>query len=161
MKHLTGNLTHIVMATDFTDRSRHVFEAGVRAARLFDAELHLLHVNEEEIYFAGHSSAEVSQFLEDVASKRLGWLDQLAEEAREAGVRAEPVSRGGAASDGIIAYADEIDAGLVVMGTVGARGLRGWLTGSTAKKVQRRSERPTLIVSSVTSSSLIVSSSIR
>ena len=149
MRHLTGDVAHIVMATDFTDRSRHVFEAAVRAARLFDADLHLLHVNEEEIYFAGHSSAEVSHFLEDVASKRLAWLDQLAEEAREAGVRAEPVSRGGAASDGIIGYADEIDAGLVVMGTVGARGLKGFLTGSTAKKVLRRSERPTLVVSSV------------
>lgn len=147
MKHLTGDVADIVVATDFTEHARTVFDAGIRAARLFGARLHVLHVNEEELYFGGHSSEDVSRFLEDVASKRLPWLDGLAAEARDAGVDAEPVSRSGAASDGIMAYADEVDAGLIVLGTVGARGLRGLLTGSTAKKILRYAERPTLVVS--------------
>ncbi|MEZ4267343.1 MAG: universal stress protein [Myxococcota bacterium] len=149
MKHLTPGVRHVVLATDFTEPASRAFEAAIRAARLYGASLSILHANEEETFFANHGSRDVAHFLEHIAHKRVELLGTLELRARELGIDAHAVTRNGSASEAIVAYADEVDAGLIVMGAVGARGVRRLLTGSTAKQVGRRAHRPVLIVPSL------------
>jgi nucleotide-binding universal stress UspA family protein len=149
MKHLIPGVRHVVLATDFTEPATRAFEAAIRAARLFGASLSILHANEEEAFFANHGSRDVAHFLENNGHKRVELLDGLERRARELGVDARAVTRPGTASDAIVAYADEVDAGLIVLGAVGARGVKRLLTGSTAKQVARRAHRPVLIVPSM------------
>ncbi|MCB9730523.1 MAG: universal stress protein [Deltaproteobacteria bacterium] len=148
MKHLTPGVQHVLLATDFTEPAGRAFDAAVRAARLYGARLSILHANEEEAFFANHGSRDVSHFLEHIANKRIELLADLEANARALGIDATAVTRQGQASEAIIAYADEVDAGLIVLGAVGARGVRRLLTGSTAKQVTRRAHRPVLIVPS-------------
>lgn len=148
MRYLSGDVDDVVLATDFTDHARRAFEAAVKIARTFGARLHILHVNEEELYVGGHDSKELTRFLEGVGRKRLEWLEALESEAKDAGLEVVPATRQGEASGGIIGYAEEVDADLVVLGQVGVRGIRRLLTGSTAKAVLRHLHRPVLVVSS-------------
>ena len=148
MKHITAAIDQIVFATDFTEVADRALDAAIRVARLFDARLHILHVNEEELHFGAHDSEELTHFLDDIVRKRLTWLAQLEDRAQAAGVDVTAATRAGVASDGIMAYADEVDAGLVVLGVVGHSGIHWLMSGSTAKKVLRGCERPVLVLSS-------------
>ncbi|MGM0578610.1 MAG: universal stress protein [Myxococcota bacterium] len=147
MKFITGDVQDVVLATDFTEHSRMAFDAAVRAARLFGARLHILHINEEEFFFATHDSTELTGFIESVVRRRTEWLARMEQEANDLGVEAVAVSRHGVASEGIVEYANEVDAGLIVLGMVGSRGLRRMLTGSTATRVLRGAHRPVLLLS--------------
>lgn len=149
MKHLTPGVKNVVIATDFTEPASRALEAAIRIARMYGANLSILHANEEESFFANHGSRDVSHFLEHIAQKRIELLTDLEARAQAEGIAAQAVTRIGSASDAIVAYADEIDAGLIVIGAVGARGVRRLLTGSTAKQVMRRAHRPVLIVPSM------------
>lgn len=148
MKHITAAMGHVLFATDFTEVADRALDAAIRMARLFEAQLHILHVNEEEIHFGAHDSAELTNFLDTIVCRRQTWLAQLEERAQATGVDVVVATRSGVASEGIMAYAEEVDAGLVVLGMVGHSGI-GWLmSGSTAKKVLRGCERPVLVLSS-------------
>jgi nucleotide-binding universal stress UspA family protein len=56
------------------------------------------------------------------------------------------VRRGEAAADAVLRYADEVGAGLIVIGTHGRRGVRRFLMGSVAEEVVRRAPCPVLAV---------------
>lgn len=138
---------HILVPTDFTEHARRAFEAAIRLARMLDAKLTILHVNEEEAFFAWHHSGRIGHLLTEIAPKRSRWMEELEAEARDCGIEAESMSRDGVASGTILAVADELDASIIVMGTKGVRGMRHILTGSTARNVLRGSHRPVLTVS--------------
>lgn len=137
----------ILIPTDFTPHAQRAFEMAIRMAKLLGSKLKILHVNEEEAFFAWHDSARVSHLLSEIAPKRMKWMQQLQEDAQAQGVDAESMSREGVASGTILAVAEELDVAMIVMGTRGARGMRHLLTGSTARNVLRGSSRPVLAVS--------------
>lgn len=148
MRFLSDGVDTVVLGTDFTPLSEVAFQAAVRSALLFDAQLHILHAHEETLMLRGRGGGEdVRGFIEDLSYRRVQWLAQLEARARQVGVSAQAVTRGGAASTAIVGYAEEVDAGLVVLGMVGSGGIRRLLTGSTAKRVMRHAERPVLTVS--------------
>ena len=147
MRYLNGGAQNVLLATDFSDHGRRAFDAAIRAARLWGARLHILHVNEEEASFGGHGSAELTRFMEAIVRRRVEWMASFEAIAREQGVEAEAITRHGVASETILRVADTIDAGLIVMGTTGARVIHRWITGSTAKRVLRQAERPVLAIS--------------
>lgn len=80
--------------------------------------------------------------------------ERIAEEgarlAGDAGLVASPmvVSSPEPAADAIVRVADELDVGLVVIGSRGRRGMRALLLGSTSHHVLHHVRRPTLIVPS-------------
>jgi nucleotide-binding universal stress UspA family protein len=137
----------IVVATDFGETSRVAADAAVELAERLRVPLVLVH---------GHlaplgaytpvpvaPSADYVQALEDAVR------DLLEEEARRLrgrGVEVTTLLRIGFASEAVLAAAKELDAGLIVMGTHGRRGLPRALLGSVAEKVTRSSPVPVLTV---------------
>ena len=71
---------------------------------------------------------------------------KLADGLREAGVDATPVTRAGPAVATAIAYADEIDADLIVVGSSRRHGVVKRLLGSLALNLVQRSGRQVLVV---------------
>ncbi len=144
----------ILFPTDFSRCAEAAFTQAAYLAARFDAELHVLHVIASDALDADHplsyfplSEEEVAEQLHLSVGKRL----EAAIEARrddEVRVRSAYVQKPEAA-EGILAYADEHDVDLIVMGTHGRRGIKRFLMGSVAEKVVRSAKCPVLTVRGV------------
>ncbi len=140
------SLRPVLCALDFSDGSARALIAAADLAERSGADLHLLHV--EPLFRARlastpapHSHAAFRQRVERFVNETLGAddaFDVLAPTVHE--------SHGVALADGILRYAKEIGAGLVVTSTHGRRGLDHLLLGSVASEVLRRSPVPVLVV---------------
>jgi nucleotide-binding universal stress UspA family protein len=147
MQFIEDGTHNILLAVDFSQPSKRSFDAALRMARVFGATLNILHVDEEEALFGGHDSDDVTHFLSDIAKRRSDWMESFENTASELGIDANSILRDGKPAEVILEVADEVNAGMIVMGTQGTRGLSSVLQGSVAKKVLRRAERPVLVIS--------------
>lgn len=151
MKWIIKGVEDIVLATDFSECAHVAFHAAIRAARLFGARLHILHVNEEEAVLSGYGSDALITFLQGIALKRLQWLAELEGAAQACGVEARAATASGPASQGIARFAEEVGAGLVVIGLSGANASHHLIAGSTSLALIRNIHRPMLLVRADTS----------
>lgn len=78
------------------------------------------------------------------------YLQRLASEASQAGLRASAVARRGRAGSEISAVVNELGANLIVMTTHGRTGPARWVMGSVADEIFRGAEVPVLLVSART-----------
>lgn len=141
----------IVAATDLSSYAARAETRAAMLARELDCEsLDLLHVIASAPldalrHLLGESSPEMEQRLADSARRQLADIGRRLSEK----YRLPPVAscvRTGRIHAEIAAYADAVDAGLVVAGARGGGALRELLLGATATKVLRKISRPLLIV---------------
>jgi len=153
-------LRRILLPTDFSAAAADAERRAHALARLFRAELHVLHITQ------GKELSELPRRLEDddppVARRRAehvsSWLglagDTPGGDKPDSAVHAVPdapdvvrsTRQAGSVADGIQAYADEVEADLVVVGTSGEGRTRGPLLGSTADRVIRTAAQPVVTV---------------
>ncbi|APV44035.1 Nucleotide-binding universal stress protein, UspA family [Dehalogenimonas formicexedens] len=74
-----------------------------------------------------------------------GYLDKIAGDLANQGIKAEIVLGKGKASDAIIQYATTHAVDLIIMATHGRSGISRWAFGSVAEKVLRQSPVPVLL----------------
>ena len=135
----------ILAPIDFSDVSHESLRLAGALAAQFDSALHVLHV------FASDHAYYLDLLSEDELDLRPPWhrhelISQLRTFVKDSGVAIEPilhVEKGDVARH-ILAKADQIGAGLIVMGTLGRAGVAGLLIGNTAEKVLHTSDRPLL-----------------
>jgi universal stress protein A len=132
----------ILCPVDFSECSRKAFYTAVGYARLFQAELDILHVSERTLSGAGYEEVEAEASLvvrlEAGLKRRLDELqaDGLVTDADRERMILEIA--GGKPYVEILRYAEEREVDLIVMGTHGHAGLRHVLIGSQAERVVRR-----------------------
>lgn len=145
------DIKKVLFPTDFSELSNHALPYAIKMAKIFDAELVMLHAvtlyehdpNDPEHHFPALQSycAEVSKLADSD-------LQVCIEELGEVGVKVrKEVVQGISPHAAILEFVkDEGDIGLIVMSTHGRSGLKHVLLGSVTENVIRYSPCPVLVV---------------
>jgi nucleotide-binding universal stress UspA family protein len=144
----------ILLATDGSEDAQLALSTAVDLANSTNSELHVVTVapgNPDPIYQIHEASLHYEtyeQALEAVRGEAQKVLDEQGEKVKEAGgTVAQAHLRIGERRDrAIVHLADEIDAGLIVMGSRGLGGIRRALMGSVSDSVVRHAHCPVLVV---------------
>lgn len=116
----------MVFGIDFTDRSREVLSQVIQLAETLEAKLHLVHVhtgNKEDMWDVEKDHAEY-----------LKGLDMKAIDSQ--------ILHASSVEQGILQYADKINADVVGMATHGRKGLSHFFNGSISEDIANRAKRP-------------------
>ena len=143
-----ASLDRILVPVDFSDYAREALRTAAEWAALYDAEIDVLHVVEEDLpaafYVGGvRSIYDVEPDLDEKVRDRLtdfvaGVLDPTE--------RIHPHMRTGSAASSIVEFVGEHDVDLVALSTHGRTGLERFLLGSVTEKVVRHVQCPVLTV---------------
>lgn len=140
-------ITKIVCPVDFSDNSRRALEHAALLARWYEAELNVLHVMPLMPTVFGIATPMVTDAVEPATTEAI--VRELAGFVSEAGARVpetQTVLRSGPAAAGILRYAADTEADLLVLGTHGRTGFERFMLGSVAEKVLRKASCPVLTV---------------
>ena len=133
----------ILVPTDGSDGMARVAEHAIHLARLSEGTLHVLYVVDTSVVpLDAHSQATHAR-LEEAGRTSVA---EIHDRAASVGIYASTAVRYGTPHQEILAYADENDVDLVVLGTHGRTGLPHVLLGSVAERVVQHSEVPVLTV---------------
>ncbi|MBB5060958.1 nucleotide-binding universal stress UspA family protein [Granulicella aggregans] len=135
----------VLLATDFSDTSRAVFNKALQLCLSLDASLSILHIFEYascSTPYSGSNSNEADRYYERARRS----LDTFEQTARTAGVRCTSSIETGIPSSAILdtIVANHID--LAILGTRSIRGVERLVTGSAAEAVFRKAPCPVLTV---------------
>jgi nucleotide-binding universal stress UspA family protein len=142
-----SKIGNVMVATDFSERSRHALERASRLVATDGGPCTVVHVVNEGALeslcrlMGDDTPAFETHLLEDSKAK----LGQLVDEIfGSASVDTQVVI--GNVVRTLLAQADELDAGLIVLGARGGGFLRRLILGTTAERMLRKTARPVLIV---------------
>ena len=140
----------ILLAVDGSDESRLALQAAAELSAATGAELHLVYVLPPSHVMYGHhyySEAIKASLLEQVERDAREFLDRQAREAEAVGGKVgETHLASGNAQAEIVRLAEELHAGLTVLGSRGLGGVRRALMGSVSDSVVRHAHNPVLVV---------------
>jgi nucleotide-binding universal stress UspA family protein len=137
----------IVVPTDFSEGSERAIEAAITLAKKFDAAIVLMHAYQVAAYpYPTMSTVTMTQLdlVEHVERGARAALETAAASHRASGVPISTVLTAGTPWEQIIRTAKDAEAGLIVIGSRGLRGLPRALLGSTAERVVRYSPIPVM-----------------
>lgn len=132
----------ILIPTDGSDGSMRAVDHAIELAEAMDATLATLYV--VDTTSADASIVQTLEVLEDAGQEV---VEEIRDYAAEKGIDDVLTNvTPGTPHKTILAYAEEIDADVIVMGTHGRTGLNRYLLGSVTEKVVRSSDRPVVTV---------------
>lgn len=138
----------ILLPTDFSELAITARDTAILFARRFDAELHVLHVD-EDISGSVRDPGDLVHYMQTVEIKTDQFLDLLKDELTEAGLPPVTQRRPGVPSQAIVNYARETGCDLIVMATHGRGGFQQLILGSTTLRVLRHSHTPVLTINAI------------
>lgn len=140
----------IVLAVDGSRESRLAAGAAAEISAATGSTVHLIYVMpvEARLYGRHFYSQEVRKsLLEEAKAGARKYLEEQAEDVRSGGGDVTQTYLGtGRPDEEIVELAEEIDAGMVVLGSRGLGGVRRALVGSVSDSVMRHAHCPVLIL---------------
>ena len=135
----------ILVAYDSSDGAHKALDAGINLAKIHQAELSALTVQERLPRFAG--TIDEVQEEKEFANQHHGKLLEAARsQAQEAGIELKTIMRPGHPAQTIVQVAKEGKFDLVLVGHTGLSGVWAAFLGTTAEKVSRHAPCSVLIV---------------
>ena len=136
-------IERIVVGVDGSDNARHALEWAAGLARALDAEVVAVHSVGLLERFASGQHQEVDTNDADIRHLfDTDWCAALDDPT----VRSVRLLRDGNPVTVLLGVADELDAGLIVVGSRGLGGYTDMLLGSTSTQVAQRSSRPVVVI---------------
>lgn len=133
----------ILVPTDGSTGSAHVAMEALDLAGRYGATVHALYVVDANLRSALVDAGSDDEELRRRGERAVRTVERMAESH---GIEAVTELREGAPAETILAYADGIDADLIVAGTHGRSGVRRHLLGSVAERLVRHATCPVLTV---------------
>ena len=141
----------ILIATDGSPASREAVEFGVELAEEHDAAVVFVHVVPSIDLVPMTGFTMVAGLRHEPSEHDREALDEADEVAALHGVRSTTKLLTGATVDEIVAYADNLDVDLIVLGSRGHGTLMSALPGSVSRGVLSESKRPVAVIRGLTS----------
>jgi nucleotide-binding universal stress UspA family protein len=140
--------TRILLATDGSEEAQLAATTAADLAEKTNSELHVLTVGPDyPLYELPEHPAEFQDVLRENRRRAKEVLEQQAKRIEESGVTVKETHLlEGRADEEIVELAEEIGAGLIVMGSRGHGRLRRTLLGSVSDAVVRHAHCPVTIV---------------
>lgn len=141
----------ILVGVDGSNMSKMALSEAISLAKDSDAMIHIVFVADEYLGYAEGISVDLEQFVAAIRKTGESILANMADFAREAGVKAETKlveveQQKDIIPEKIIEEADNWKADLIVIGTHGRRGFSRLLMGSVAESVVQLAKVPVLLV---------------
>ena len=141
---MTMEVKEILVPIDFSDVSQAALEFAVVVAERFDAEMHVLHVDDDPILNAPTTSDDFRQESSDKSKQQ---LDQLLDQQVKQGLRMVLAARCSTdTTQAILDYIEEFNVDLIVMGAKGRSALANMLMGSVAEDLMRKAPCPVITI---------------
>ncbi len=145
---MSSSQAQIVIPVDFGDQAMIAISQSYNLARLTRSEITLLYVIDDDflkpfqdIVSAKHNYEQ--HLRDDIGIK----LKELATKiSSESGVKVNTIIRTGKIYEQIVEASRDVNAQLIIMGTMGAVGLKKRFLGSNASRVVRESECPVITI---------------
>jgi len=142
-------IANVLVATDFSDASESALLYGREFARTFGATLHVLHVVENAVMWAGAEAVSVdfARLQAELEASAQNTLNRIVTaEDRQQLKAVAAVRTGSSPAFEIAGYATSEGIDIILMGTHGRGMVRHLLMGSVAEKVVRIAPCPVLTV---------------
>ena len=139
-------MRRILIATDGSPEAREAVEFGLELAEKQRASATLLQVVPPIDWVQLDRGAVIRPIPEEIAKRRGIALDEAAALAAEHGVPVSFEVLAGSPADEIVAYADNHDVDLTIVGSRGWGAVASALLGSVSQAVVHESRRPVLVV---------------
>jgi len=136
----------ILVPTDGSEHAARGVERGMTIAEENDAQLHVLFVVDETVYGSTPALSSYEAYLEKIAEDAEDLAADIVEEATERGIESTMAVLRGVPHEEILAYTDEHDVDLIVMGKRGATGIEPPHVGSVTDRVLGAAEVPVIPV---------------
>lgn len=141
----------ILVPTDFSENARQALDVAVKIAKKTDAEIVLLHVNEQvgaalpvSEYYYTYDRAIEEKYLNMVHENLERMLEEVANSLGFEDIRTSVIGGPFTAIVNDVVQTEGID--LIVMGTKGASGLKEFFVGSNTEKIVRSAKCPVLTI---------------
>lgn len=132
-------IRHVLVATDFSERSQAALHYAVGLARALSADLDFLHVvpapPKSEMVIDAYLGRALPAVSEDIIAEAYRSLDKLLSRVPHDGVRVKRLVEPGDAAATIVRMASELPSDLIVIGTHARIGLVEMVLGSVAHRV--------------------------
>ena len=135
----------ILIPTDGSDGVQDAIEEGIGLAKQTTATVHALYIVDDRDY-GTLPDAKWIGLQEALETEGERAVEAVAERSEDAGVETVTTIEEGIPQDEIVAYADNEDVDVIVMGTHGRAGVNRLLLGSVTENVIRRTDVPVHVV---------------
>lgn len=137
---------NIILATDGSKYSENAVEYAVELAKISEARISAIYVVDTGAFATIPMDAAWENMYELLKTEGNEATEKVEAEAKRSDVEVECFVVEGHPAEEILKLSENIPADLIVMGTLGKRGLDRFLLGSVAEKVSRTSKVPVMIV---------------
>jgi nucleotide-binding universal stress UspA family protein len=139
---MNGFPNKILLATDGSEDATLAARAAIELSNRTASELHVVHVWHDvpTPHFHSFVRAQLRQEAEETLQTQLERIEQAG------GIVAESHLREGRTIDEILDLSEELEVGLLIVGSRGLGGVRRLLLGSVSEGIIRHAQRPVLVV---------------